>query len=175
MVTFRRFLVLAALFFWQGGFTFYASVVVPIGQSELGDLEQGFLTRRVTNYLNLSGAIALATLAWDCVASCDSMRWRRRTRAGLWLIQAVTLLALLWLHGRLEDLLVVEYRTVYDFRIFRRLHRLYLWISTVQWAATVGYIVLSLRAWKEEDSGLGTDVHHVEPAGSGSVPRQPAR
>jgi len=27
----RRFLTIAALMFWQGGFTFYAAVVVPIG------------------------------------------------------------------------------------------------------------------------------------------------
>jgi hypothetical protein len=45
-------LTLIALFFWQGGFTFYASVVVPIGQEVFGPLRQGFLTRQVTVYLN---------------------------------------------------------------------------------------------------------------------------
>ena len=30
MTTLRRFLGLCALLFWQGGFTFYAAVVVPI-------------------------------------------------------------------------------------------------------------------------------------------------
>ena len=36
LILLRRFLVLAALFFWQGGFTFYASVVVPVGQQVFG-------------------------------------------------------------------------------------------------------------------------------------------
>src|SRR2546428_9021513 len=71
MVTFlRRFLVLAALMFWQGGFTFYAAVVVPVGQQVLGsDLEQGFITRQVTQWLNVAGAVALVPLAWDVLAA----------------------------------------------------------------------------------------------------------
>ena len=32
MTLVRRFLVVAALMFWQGGFTFYSAVVVPLGQ-----------------------------------------------------------------------------------------------------------------------------------------------
>ena len=75
LILFRRFLVLVALMFWLGGFTFYASVVVPVGQRELGShLEQGFITRQVTNYLNLSGAVALVVLAWDVAASRESSR-----------------------------------------------------------------------------------------------------
>ena len=54
MTILRRFLVLIALFFWQGGFTFYAAVVVPVGQQVLhSHLRQGFVTQQVTNYLNL--------------------------------------------------------------------------------------------------------------------------
>ena len=75
MILLRRFLVLVALMFWLGGFTFYAAVVVPVGQEDLGShLEQGFITRQVTKYLNLSGAIALLLLAWDVVASHDRSR-----------------------------------------------------------------------------------------------------
>src|SRR5260370_16274673 len=62
----RRVLVLAALMFWQGGFTFYAAVVVPVGQDVLGShLAQGFITRQVTNYLNLAGGLALGILGWE--------------------------------------------------------------------------------------------------------------
>ena len=46
MTILRRFLVLIALFFWQGGFTFYAAVVVPVGQQVLhSHLRQGFVTQ----------------------------------------------------------------------------------------------------------------------------------
>jgi hypothetical protein len=77
----RRFLTLVALIFWQGGFTFYAAVVVPIGQRVLGShLEQGFITREVTWYMNIAGAVALAVLAGDLLASSRTqllvrLRW----------------------------------------------------------------------------------------------------
>jgi hypothetical protein len=37
MTTLRRFLALAALLDWQGGFLFYAAVVIPIGLDVLKD------------------------------------------------------------------------------------------------------------------------------------------
>jgi hypothetical protein len=56
----RRLLVLAALLFWHGGFTFHAAVVFPVGQEVLGSHRvQGFFTGRVTNDLNLAGTVVL--------------------------------------------------------------------------------------------------------------------
>src|SRR5438876_5279219 len=107
----RRFLVLAALMFWQGGFTFYAAVVVPVGQEELGShLQQGFITRQVTNYLNLSGAIALLVLAWDVAAANDPSRPRRTARWATWTGMVLILFALAWLHQHLDQLLNVDLR-----------------------------------------------------------------
>ena len=74
MISLRRYLVLLALSFWQGGFTFYAAVVVPVGQEVFGHLRQGFITRQVTVYLNLAGAVALLVLVWDLVAARDPSR-----------------------------------------------------------------------------------------------------
>jgi hypothetical protein len=155
MVAVRRFVVLAALFFWQGGFTFYAAVVVPVGQVQLGDRRQGFITRKVTHYLNLSGAIALAPLAWDVLASRDPARWRRRARAALWLGLLLTLLALYWEHGWLDELLIAKGGIVTDPELFHPRHRIYLWTSTVQWAVALAYLALSLRAWQIEDRKAG--------------------
>ena len=54
-----------ALMFWQGGFTFYSSIVVPIGRHVLAeevDL-QSVITQRVTSWLNVAGVVALFLLA----------------------------------------------------------------------------------------------------------------
>src|SRR5438128_6369357 len=148
----RRFLVLAALMFWQGGFTFYAAVVVPVGQQELGShLQQGFITRQVTNYLNLSGAAALVLLAWDVLVSRDRSKARRWTRWTAWAGMLVTLVALAWLHQRLEQLLNIELRELASPKAFRAGHRWYLWLSTIQWGFGLLYAGLALQMWRAED------------------------
>src|SRR6516165_1246752 len=125
MILLRRYLVLAALFFWQGGFTFYASVVVPVGQQVFGHLRQGFVTRQVTEYMMLSGAGMVLALIW-----------------------------LHWLHGRMDELLVTKGRIILDEEAFRPRHRLYLWISTVQWAFALLYLLLTLMLWRAQDQNV---------------------
>jgi hypothetical protein len=150
----RRFLVLVALMFWQGGFTFYAGVVVPVGTEVLGGkLEQGFITREVTRYLNLSGGIALIPLAWDVLATADPSRLRRWTRGVAWAGMAAALAWLIWLHPRLDALLVPEESRILDRKTFLRGHRLYLWISTFQWGLGVVYAWTTLAAWSATDCG----------------------
>ena len=54
---------LLAMALWWGGLTFYAAVVVPTGVEVLGGAaEQGFITQRVSNIINLLGALTLAVL-----------------------------------------------------------------------------------------------------------------
>jgi hypothetical protein len=79
----RRFLVIAALMFWQGGFTFYAAIVVPIGTEVLGSAaEQALITRRVTWQINMTGAVALAIFAWDTFATRHGRRLSPSPLAG---------------------------------------------------------------------------------------------
>ena len=152
----RRFLVLAALMFWQGGFVFYAGVVVPIGAEVLGSAqEQGRITRRVAVWLNWSGTVALLPLGWDaCVARRN--RWARNGRLLAWLVMAGGQIALFVMYPSLDAMFDPEAVHISDRRLFRRLHRTYLWTSTVQWAAGVAYAALTLWAWKAEDSAAST-------------------
>lgn len=153
MIFLRRFCVLVALFFWQGGFTFYAAVVVPVGQQVFGHLRQGFITRQVTVYLNLAGAVALVFLLWDQLAAFDAARLRKASRWFLWVGMLMTLLSLAWLHPTMDALLIPKGRIVRDPDQFRTYHRTYLWISTVQWACGLLYLFLTLVVWRKEDRG----------------------
>ncbi len=146
----RRFLVIAALMFWQGGFLFYASVVVPLGQAVFGS-EQGFLTQRVTNYMNLAGAVALLVVAWD-LAVTNGSRWQRRLLWACWLVSVVGLIGLAVLHPRMDGFLDSDNVRVLNRATFHPLHRIYLWISTGQWVAMLIYLALALRGWQQADS-----------------------
>jgi hypothetical protein len=141
----RRFLVVAALMFWQGGFTFYAAVVVPIGQATFGPEDQGAVTRQVTNYLNLAGGIGLIVLAWDVVAATDTAP-RRWTRGLAWAGMALALAVLVGLHLHLDQLLDQPTPNLHR-QAFRFGHRVYLWVSTFQWACGLLYLASTLRSW----------------------------
>jgi hypothetical protein len=151
----RRFSVVIALMFWQGGFTFYAAVVVPVGQATFSHLEQGFVTRLVTNYLNVAGAVALLILAWDLAESADTSRRRIWCRWLSWAGMLGILLALVWLHPHLDRLLDSRARDYIDEPardLFVPRHRLYLWLSTAQWLFGIAFVALALWAWHDEDA-----------------------
>ena len=127
MRTLRRFVVLIALMFWLGGFTFYASVVVPISTRILGSaLRQGFITREVTFYLNTAAAASLLLLGWDVLATRDPSRLRRCARAGLWLFMVLAQALLFYLHAHLDSMMQAKGRFILEPEMFRAGHRVYL-------------------------------------------------
>jgi hypothetical protein len=142
MILLRRFLVVQALLVWQGGFFFYAAVVVPIGTDVHGSFGQGMVTRHVTDWANVIGAIAVLILAWDQLANRES-RWCRVTRWGLWAIMAGVLPALALIHIRIEPYI----DSTMDYATFYLWHRIYLYVATAQWVAGLGYVAVMLRAW----------------------------
>lgn len=151
LILVRRFVVVAALMFWSGGFVFYAAVVVPIGTEILGgSTEQGFITRHVAKRINWAGVAALAMFAWDACSA--DRRWRRGFRWASIGVMLACLIVLLWLHPHMEALMPAgKHDGFVDFEHFDDLHRVYLWTITVQWAASVGYMALSIAAWRGQD------------------------
>lgn len=86
-----RFLCLVSLSVWAGGFTFYSAVVIPVLHESLGSLETGYVTQRVTDYLNAVGGVAVALwwlLAWADRPAGPAVAGRAR----LGLLAATTLL-----------------------------------------------------------------------------------
>jgi hypothetical protein len=135
--------------FWLGGFTFYASIVVPIGQKELGP-RQGIITKQVTRYLNLSGAVALVIFAWD-LAFVKHCPMRRRLLWICWAGMLSTLALLVYFHGSLTDMMNQAGRSPKNPQSFQSLHSWYLWVSTIQWTVGVVYTFLALGAWRQVD------------------------
>ncbi len=148
----RRLLAVLLLTVWWGGFTFYALAVVPTGHQVLrSKVRQGFITQQVTNKLNVLGAVTLALLLWQWLATrreAAAPGWSRAAAIS-WAALAVTLALLFWLHPRLDALLDAGQRAVLDDEKFYALHRIYLVVATVQWLAGLAHLI-SLQARRKQ-------------------------
>jgi hypothetical protein len=145
MASVRRFLVLQAFAVWQGGFVFYAGVVVPVGTAALGSAAlQADVTRPVTDWLNRLGWVWALVYAWDAWA--DPHPPRRRVRWAGWLLAVELLVVLTLVHSRLDGLYDAD-GVIADKGRFRRWHVAYLWASTIQWVVALGLAWLAVRAW----------------------------
>jgi hypothetical protein len=140
----RRFLALQALLAWQGGFFFYAAVVVPIGTDILGSAAaQGTITQQVTNWLNRIGVVALAVLAWDVAVTPPYRRRRWATWAGM----AALLAVLFFLHTVLDANFDPARRSSPDPATFNIVHGAYLWVSSAQWLLGLAFAWFTVAAW----------------------------
>ena len=142
-ITLRRFLAACGLAVWLGGFTFYGAVVIPMGEQVLGSHRPvGFITQQVSEWLNLIGVVALVFLVANLADEWRGLSgWRKLGLAGTWLIMALGLVTLFALHPSLDAVLERESQEIVNYERFIWLHRSYLAISTLQWAAGL------LHAW----------------------------
>ena len=142
----RRFLLFQAWALWQGGFLFYAAVVVPTGTDVLGSpITQGFVTQEVTRTLNLIGVVFHLLLAWSLIAERRTPRWR--VRIGIGAASAILLIALFVLHPVLDSFLDPVEQIVNRPKVFYRWHAAYMWIAAAQWALALANAWLTLGAW----------------------------
>lgn len=147
MTTLRRFLVLQLLMLWQGGFLFYAAFVVPIGTEVLGSAEaQGAITSRVTDYMNLVGAFALAVMLWEVIATWSGPK--RRVRAACLLVMALGHGMLFYLHQVLDSMMDPDRTFIVRRASFYSVHGVYLWTCTAQWVAGLAFVWFMLHCWR---------------------------
>lgn len=152
MLLCRRLLIIQLLMLWQGGFVFYAAVVVPTGTEVLGSaMAQGRITRIVTRVLNGVGVLATAALAWELACVSHAALRSKLLAWGVWSVLAVGLVALFILHTVLSGMIDHDSHQVRHLDRFRLVHGVYLWISTVQWFASVFLIWHLLRCWQQSD------------------------
>lgn len=173
MLSLRRFLVVQSLLLWQGGFLFYAAVVVPTGTRVVGVVTQGAITARVTATLNVLGVVALAVLALDLWLTRDPSRRRSVCRWAGWSFALLCQCLLFYLHLKLESLMDEGRMWVANLAPFYPTHRMYLLASTAQWLACVLLIWWTLRAWRAEDR-VSLSVAGLCEAGVTRAPEAPA-
>ena len=143
----RRFLVIQAFMLWQGGFVFYAAVVVPIGTDLSSVRDQGFVTQQVTNWINYFGVVWCLIYLWELLAS-EPSHWRKM----FWQCNVVFLIFLFALHYLLDRSIDIEAWKIPDPDRFRRLHIMYLIVSTIQWFISLLSVFFTLWSWNWFDS-----------------------
>ena len=139
MNAFRRFLTFVVFAFWMGGFTFYASVVIPTAHGVLGShREVGFITQQVTHWLNFISLLTLALLTWNFFVE------RIRQPALSWRLPGITLalmfaaqIALFAEHPILDQMLDGKTQSIASHGQFYSWHRIYLLTAAVQWLAAM--------------------------------------
>ncbi len=157
----RRFVLLQLLMLWQGGFLFYALIVVPIGGDVLGsETTQGFITRRVTVWLNGFGGACLVAAIFD-IRRTSTLRILRQV---VWFLAVLMQIALVILHPRMDALLDADLHIVNDTQAFYRLHAIYLSVSGVLWFAMLCSTIIMLLAWRSVDASTQTIIQHREDA-----------
>lgn len=142
----RRLLAILAFAFWFGGLTFYALVVIPTAHGVLkSHLRVGFITQQVTHWINGAATVALFLLLWEMIATWGNRA--RRVRLATLLLMALAQVALFVLHPVLDRFLDPQTRDIANPDQFYGLHRVYLIVTTVQWAAALVHLGAWLRAW----------------------------
>ncbi len=137
---------------WQGGFLFYAAVVVPIGTAVLGTSSaQGVITARVTDEMNAIGLVTLAFIALDLRLTTDVNARRIAIRWWCWGFAFVAHFLLLYFHLLLDSFMDSARTRIVIGPPFRPVHRMYLWTITVQWLACLVLVWSTVNAWRGED------------------------
>jgi hypothetical protein len=149
----RRFIVIAAIAFWLGGFTFYAGVAVPMGVEVLGTHKAvGFITQRVTHWLNIAGVFALSILLANLLIGWRPAGKRlRRMLLFTFAVMAAIEIELFILHPVLDRLLITQpVREILDVDRFDTWHRVYLISSSFQWFFGVLHVWAISLLWGKE-------------------------
>jgi cation transport ATPase len=152
-------LLIATFALWFGGFTFYVSFVVPIGTEILGSARsQGFITQQVTHWLNLACGCAAALMLLELIFRWNDLKRPFREMQLLMILAIVgMLIGLVWIHPKMDQMLIFEDEAITDPKEFYGLHRIYLWLSTFQWVAAWIWLLLSVGDWNRRIRGLRTE------------------
>lgn len=148
-----RVLVVVSGAIWIGGLTFYAAAVIPTAHRVLGShTTVGFITQRVTGWINFAAVIALVVFLLNTLSTRTAGPHRLRIALwAAWTVMAAVQVSLFILHPMLDRLLDAEGFEILDPERFYFLHQIYLIGTSVQLFAGLAFLVCILAAWRQED------------------------
>ncbi len=157
-----RISLLLAFATWWGGFTFYASVVVPVGSEILGSSRtQGFITQVVTHWLNFAAALTISMMAIDLWINRYPLKKTYLFLESGIVVGLLTCLAtLVYLHPKLDELIDLSREMIFDEGKFYQIHRVYLWISSAQWALGVLWLACFVTRLTNAKQNSSTEPPH---------------
>lgn len=119
---------------WWGGFTFYATIVVPQGFKILGDhIKMGMITQSVTNYLNGIGSVVIFISAIVLISNNNKAKSPVMQIGWEWYCLVLLQAALFYVHHLLSlRIQFISPDTMLE-KGFYQVHRVYLLISSAVW------------------------------------------
>ena len=127
-------LLLALFALWWGGFTFYASFVVPTGMQILGNhTNMGMITQSVTNYLNGIGTITLLFTFGNSLMNIRPRKSFLRKLGWEWFCLVSVQAFLYYYHNTLSRMILLDNQEIKLANGFYNIHRVYLLLSTGVW------------------------------------------
>lgn len=146
LIYLQRVVTVFAIALWFGGFTFYTASVVRIGSKVVGGLTQGYVTEKVTRVLEVLAAVMVVAVIIDIATHWKRVgRWMRTLQSVAWSTMALSLVAVVLIHNRMDHLIDPITRAKPDPEAFSPLHQAYQFISTCLWIATVAYVLMLVR------------------------------
>lgn len=151
LISVQRVFTILAVSLWFGGFTFYTACVVRVGSKVVGGLTQGYITKQVTEVLEVLAAIMAVGVALDIAASWKSAgRWMRVLQCTAWLTMAASTVSIIAIHLKMNALLDASTMAKPNHDLFSPFHQAYQFISTCLWLATVTYVVMMVSNYQRK-------------------------
>lgn len=153
LISVQRVFTILAVALWFGGFTFYTACVVRVGSKVVGGLTQGYITKQVTEVLEILAAIMAVGVALDIATSWKSVgRWMRISQCTAWLTMAGSTVGIIFIHHNMNALLDASTMAKPNHDLFSPFHQAYQFISTCLWIATVAYVVMMVSNYQRRTS-----------------------
>lgn len=138
-----RAFTLIAVALWFGGFTCYTAFVLRIGNDVVGGLDQGYITQRVTDVLNVLAGVMVAAVLIDLATQWRRFSRRCRALGGFaFMLMLVSLIASIILHDKLDAMLDPATLAQPRRSKFMPVHSRYALASTFLWCGSLIYLVM---------------------------------